>query len=264
MFVFLSKLLPLLVYPLGLGCLMLAAALLLRKQEKWRTGLLLTTLVLLWLGGNRWVAVSLARSLEWRHLPEGDVSVAPAIVVLGGSTEPANAPRSQVEVNSAADRVLYAAMLYHQGKAPVILLSGGSIDWMETGESSPAEDMAQLLENLGVPRDALWLEEQSLNTYENALYSRQILEQNGIESILLVTSALHMPRAVALFEKQGLEVIPAPADFTVTEEGWETLFSGPIETRIITLLPNASSLALTTNALKEYIGMAFYWLRGMI
>lgn len=264
MFIFLSKLLPLLVYPLGLGCLLLAASLIFRKKEKLRNALVIGVLVLLWLGGNRWVAVSLARSLEWRHLPQGNLPQAAVIVVLGGATEPANAPRAQVEVNSAADRVLYAAQLYREGKAPNILLSGGSIDWQETGETSPADDMARLLQQLGVPEEALWLEEQSLNTYENAVYSHEILAERGINQILLVTSALHMPRAVALFEKQGFDVIPAPADFTVTEEGWQSLFSGAIETRIITLLPNASALALTTNALKEYIGMAVYWLRGLI
>jgi uncharacterized SAM-binding protein YcdF (DUF218 family) len=264
MYIFLSKLLPLLVYPLGLSCLVLIAALLLRKREKLVTWLLVAALLLLWLGGNRWVAVSIARTLEWRYIPAGELPDAPVIVVLGGATEPAIAPRTQVEVNSAADRVLYAAALYREGKAPAVLLSGGSIDWQETGETSPAADMSSLLQQLGVPQEAIWLEENSLNTYENAVHCHQILEERGINQILLVTSALHMPRARALFEKQGLEVIPAPADFTVTEEGWQNLFSGSIETRILALLPNASSLALTTNALKEYIGMAVYWFRGMI
>ena len=241
---------------------MLIAILLLRKHEKWRTALTVAVLLLLWLGGNRMVAITLARSLEWRHLPQGELPDAPVIVVLGGSTESALPPRTQVEVNSAADRVLYAAALYHQGKAPVLLLSGGNIDWQQPGDESPATDMAELFVKLGVPQEDLWLEEQSLNTYENALYSGQMLKEHGIDHILLVTSAMHMPRALALFEAQGLDVTPAPADFTVTEEGWKNLFSGPVESRLIALLPNASSLALTTNVLKEYIGMAVYSLRG--
>jgi uncharacterized SAM-binding protein YcdF (DUF218 family) len=264
MFVFLSKLLPLLVYPLGLGCLLLLISLLIRNKSKWRVAVVVAAFVILWLGGNRWVAMGLARSLEWRHLPEGDQATAEVIVVLGGGTEPAQYPRSQVEVNSAADRMLYAASLYRTGKAPHILLSGGNISWLEDAESSPAADMAALLSMLGVPPEAIWLESKSLNTYENALYTRQFLEEQDINQILLVTSALHMPRAVALFEKQGLEVIPAPADFTVTQEGWASLFSGPIQPKIIYLLPNASSLALTTNVLKEYLGMLVYWLRGWV
>ncbi len=264
MFVFLSKLLPLLVYPLGLGCMLLLAALFLQKKEKWRTGLMIAVLVVLWVGGNRMVATSLARSLEWRYLPEGELPEVEVIVLLGGSTEPGFAPRPQVEVNGAADRVLYAANLYHQGKAQFLLLSGGNIAWMEDGEGSPAADMAVLLKQLGVPEEALWLEEDSLNTYENALFARRMLEEKGIERILLVTSAMHMPRSVALFEKQGFEVIPAPADFTVTEQGWRNLFSGSLESHLIGLLPSASSLSLTTNVMKEYIGMAIYWLRGWV
>ena len=140
------------------------------------------------------------------------------IVVLGGGTLSAQYPRQTVEVDQAGDRLIYAAQLYHQGKAEHLLLSGGRIDWISSG-APPAEDMAALLEMLGVPPQALWLESESRNTYENARNARLFLEPLGIRRILLVTSASHMPRSVALFEKQGFEVIPAPADFSVTQAG---------------------------------------------
>lgn len=264
MFVFLSKLLPVLVYPLGMGCLLLIAALLLRKKEKLRTALMFFVVIVLWLAGNRWVSLGLARSLEWQYLPQAELPSADAIVLLGGSTEPALSPRTQVEVNSAADRIIHAAELYHAGKAPVILLSGGSIDWLPESSGSPAQQMAVILQMLDVPQEALWLDTKSLNTYENALCSREILEEHGIQKVLLVTSAMHMPRSVALFEKQGIEVIPAPADFTVTEEGWNNLYTASLETALISIFPNASSLSLTTNVLKEYFGMAVYRMRGWI
>ncbi len=262
MFVFLSKLLPILIYPLALSCFILILALILRSRERLRNTLIIGAVILLWLAGNRWVALSLARSLEWQYLPQTNLPQADAIVLLGGSTEPALYPRPQVEVNSAADRVLYAATLYHEGKAPAILLSGGSIDWQPESTGSPAEQMDELMDMLGVPADALWLDTKSLNTYENAVYSAEILREKGINRVLLVTSAMHMPRSVALFKKQGLEVIPAPADYTVTQEGWNNLFSDSPETNIISFFPNASSLSLTTNVLKEYIGMLIYRLRG--
>ena len=264
MFVFLSKLLPLFVYPLGLGCLLLLAALLIKRKEKWHLIVIAASLIILWVGGNRWSAMSLARSLEWRYVPQGELPSVEVIVLLGGGTEQAQAPRSRVEVNSAADRIMHAAQLYREGKAEHILLSGGSISWLESTENSAADDMAELLVFLGVPEEAIWLEGQSVNTYENARNSKEFLEEKGITRIMLVTSALHMPRSVALFEKQGLEVIPAPADFTVTQEGWKSLFSGPVQPKIIYLLPNASSLSLTTNVMKEYLGMFIYRLRGWI
>jgi uncharacterized SAM-binding protein YcdF (DUF218 family) len=260
MFVTLSKLLPPLVYPLGLACLLILVALFLRRPRL-RTVVLLAALALLVIGGNRWVALGLARSLEWRYIPQGELPQVQAIVVLGGGTLSAQYPRQTVEVDQAGDRLIYAAQLYHQGKAEHLLLSGGRIDWISSG-APPAEDMATLLEMLGVPRQAMWLESDSLNTYENAINARSRLEPMGIRRILLVTSASHMPRAVALFEEQGFDVIPAPTDFTVTQEGWETLKSGGLASQLLSLLPSVENLSLTTRMLKEYLGMIVYRLSG--
>ena len=84
----------------------------------------------------------------------------------------------------------------------------------------------------------------------------------GIRRIILVTSASHMPRSVALFEKQGFEVIPAPTDFTVTQAGWDKLKSGGLASQVLSLLPSAENLGLTTRMLKEYFGMLVYRLNG--
>jgi uncharacterized SAM-binding protein YcdF (DUF218 family) len=260
MFLYLSKILPPLVYPLGLACLLILVALVLRRPRL-RTALLLLALGLLLIGGNRWVALGLARSLEWRYLPQAEVPQAQAIVVLGGGTLSAQYPRQTVEVDQAGDRLIYAAQLYHQGKADRLLLSGGRIDWISSG-APPAEDMAVLLEMLGVPRQAMWLESESRNTYENALNARLFLAPLGIQRILLVTSASHMPRSVALFEKQGFQVIPAPTDFSVTQAGWENLKSGGLGAQLYSLMPSAENLSLTTRMLKEYVGMLVYRLSG--
>jgi uncharacterized SAM-binding protein YcdF (DUF218 family) len=73
-----------------------------------------------------------------------------------------------------------------------------------------------------------------------------------------------MPRAKALFEHQGISIIPAPVDFTITQQNWESAFNPGIDEALIYLLPNTSSLGLTTNALKEYLGMLIYGLRGWL
>jgi uncharacterized SAM-binding protein YcdF (DUF218 family) len=263
LFIFLSKFLPLLFYPLGLAFLLVLLGLALRKRPGWQKATLWMSLGILWLGSNPWVAFSLARSLEWRYLPLDEIPEVKAIVVLGGATESKLYPRPTVEVNAAGDRVLYAAWLYHQGKAPHLLLSGGSIEWLAVN-SSPAEDMAEILTLLGVPDTALWLETTSRNTYENALYSKDILEREGVDQILLVTSAMHMPRALALFEHQGMQVIPAPADYVVTQERWESLWDVNLPTLLINLIPSAGDLDLTTTVLKEYIGSVVYRLRGWL
>jgi uncharacterized SAM-binding protein YcdF (DUF218 family) len=264
MFIFLSKLLPLFVYPLGLACMLLLLAMAAGKDTRARAGFIITAIAVLWLSSTTGFSNLLARSLEWRYPAPKEIPAADVMVVLGGGTEPAASPRPSVEVNGAGDRVLYAASLFRSGKAKHILLSGGNIAWLNDGSTTPAEDMASILTSIGVPEEALWLETESQNTYENALFSKKILAENEINRILLVTSALHMPRSVALFEKQGLEVIPLPVDFTITEKESPHDRSDALLAKIIDVIPQVSNLSLTTNAMKEYIGFFIYKLQGWL
>jgi uncharacterized SAM-binding protein YcdF (DUF218 family) len=264
MFVFLSKLLPLFVYPLGLACVLLVFALILGKHRRIRNILVIACLAVLYLASNRWVAYGLAQSLEWQYLPPEKLPNVQAIVVLGGGTESQQYPRPTVEINAAGDRILYAAQLCRQGVAPILLLSGGSIDWQDGDGGTPAEDMAAILKEIGIPESSLWLQNRSQNTHDDAIFSADMLKQADIQKIVLVTSAAHMPRSVALFKHQGLEVIPAPVDYTVTRQGWQTLVNGGWQAKLISLLPNASSLGLTTNVIKEYLGILIYHLQGWL
>lgn len=264
MFVYLSKLLPLLVYPLGFACLLIILALASKYRRGFQKAVLILALILLWLSSNRWVSYALARSLEWKHLPPEGTPQAEVMVVLGGGTESGDAPRPMTEINSAGDRVLYAAKLYKEGAAPNILLSGGNVNFSNARGMTPAEEMQDLLGLTGIPQEAIWLQPNSQNTYEDALYSARMLREQGIEEIILVTSAMHMPRSKALFEEQGIIVIPAPVDFTVTEQNWESAFNPTWKEALIYLLPNDSSLGLTTSVLKEYIGTFVYGLRDWL
>ncbi len=263
MFVFFSKLLPIFIYPLGLAVLLIVLAIGVKSKLRLQRASLMLALCILWIAGNAWVSTALTRSLEWQYLPPNELPQAEVLIVLGGGMASSQYPRSIVEVNSAGDRVIYAAWLYHQGVAEHILVSGGSIPWRED-RSSPAEDMTQLLIMLGVPEDVVWLEDQSKNTYENALFSREFLEIKGIDRIILVTSALHMPRAVGLFEHQGLEVIPMPTDYSVTETSWQHLWEPNFANQMINFFPSVSNLGSTTVALKEYLGLLVYRWRGWL
>jgi uncharacterized SAM-binding protein YcdF (DUF218 family) len=263
MFIFLSKIIPPLVYPLGFTCLLIIAALVFYRKIRLQRFLLILALCLLFLCSNRWVAWGLTRSLEWQHLPPAQISHEDVIVVLGGGTQSALYPRQMVEVNGAGDRIIYAFWLYQQGKADHLLLTGGSIDWLSS-EENPATDMLSLLRVFGVPEEAIWLEPDSRNTYEDAKYSAELLKENGISRIILVTSALHMPRSVALFKKQGIEVIPAPADFIVTQKGWDNLSKTNFAGQLFNLLPGAENLSNTSRALKEYLGILVYRINGWL
>jgi uncharacterized SAM-binding protein YcdF (DUF218 family) len=121
--------------------------------------------------------------------------------------------------------------------------------------------MATLLDRLDVPPSAIIEEPRSLNTYQNALYTKTILDEKGLNRILLVTSAFHMPRSVAIFEKLGFEVIPAPTDFYITD-GSVTGTQRTLVGNLLDLVPETGRLASTTEAIKEYIGILVYRLRG--
>jgi uncharacterized SAM-binding protein YcdF (DUF218 family) len=75
---------------------------------------------------------------------------------------------------------------------------------------------------------------------------------------------MHMPRSVSLFEAQGLEITPLPVDYSVVEDASAEDQNGVLVTKILNIIPNASNLALTTNALKEYLGSFIYRLQGWL
>ncbi len=264
MFLFLSKLLPLFLYPLGLACLLLLLALGLMLWRRSRLAMIPVglALVILLISSNGWVSISLLKSLEFQHLPSGELPKADAIVVLGGATRPAFPPRPWVEVSEEGDRVLYGAKLYREGKAPRVILSGGRVDWFGKADSE-SEDMAILMEPMGVPRSAMLQDPTSLNTRENAVNVKKIMDENGIRRILLVTSAMHMPRSLRIFQKLGIDAIPAPTDFLVSYRDLEALRNSP-QSLALSFLPESEQLRNVTRALKEYIGMLIYWLRGWV
>jgi uncharacterized SAM-binding protein YcdF (DUF218 family) len=262
-FLFLSKLLPLFLYPLGLTSLLLLIGLIIAWKRPYLALFPMgISLLIILMASNAWVSSLLMQSLEWQQISSEELPEADAIILLGGSTRVPTPPRHTVEITEAGDRVLYAAHLFKAGKAPLIIATGGRITWLKNAPPE-ADSMKNLLIEIGVPASAIIEETQALNTYQNALYTKEILEQWGIKKSLLVTSASHMPRSLRVFQKQEIEVIPAPTDFLVTKVDWEQLQGTPQAT-ILNFLPSADNLKQTTQALKEYLGIFVYWLKGWI
>lgn len=264
MFLFLSKLLPLLVYPLGLASLLLILTLwwIWRRRRRLALGSAIAALLILLISSNAWVATRLVQSLEWQNLPPDSLPTAEAIVVLGGSTRPADYPRPWVDIMESGDRVLHGAQLYKAGKAPKLILSGGRIAW-KGGGPPESDDMAQIAVAMGVPKSDILEDPTSLNTYQNAVNVKGIVQRENIDTILLVTSAMHMPRALAIFRKQGMNAIAAPTDFLVSERAVAEI-TGSRQAILLSLLPNASNLDTVSRAIKEYIGLIVYRLRGWL
>lgn len=262
-FLFFSKILPLFVYPIGLSSLLLIIALILFwKRPNLTPFPVALALIILLVSSNAWVSSALIASLESQRKAPEIIPKADAIIVLGGATYSPDEPRPMVEINEHGDRLFYAAKLYQDQKAPLIIVSGGRISW--SGQSRPeSEDMAQLLQMLGVPSSAIIQESNSLNTYQNAINVKEILDELKSQQVLLVTSAFHLPRAYLIFKKLGVNVIPAPTDYWVTKDN-NNNNQDSFEGFILGLLPDAHRLSRVTVAIKEYIGIIIYRLRGWL
>ena len=176
-----------------------------------------------------------------------DMASAEAIIVLGAGLY-VNAPEYGEDTlsGSALERVRYGAYLHRRTGKPLLVTGGRP----KNTKLSEAEAMRRTLEQeFGVP--VQWTEERSLNTRDNANYSFQTLQGEGIDRIILVTHASHMPRASAEFERAGFNVTPAPTKIRA-----ELSFS------YFDLLPSAAAMNSTARSLHEWLGRAWYYISG--
>lgn len=255
---FLYSVLLKLLYPTSICLVLLVTAVLGRKRRHFSHGCLCAAVCVLIICGNGWVIGILTRHLEWQHLPPNPVPEADCILVLSGGIEARKPPRSTVEISDAGDRILYGAFLYRQGKAPLIICTGG----VATGGMalrSAAEEMAELIEMLGVPKEAIVLEGGSSNTYQHAVKLQPLFETRGVKRVLLVTSAMHMPRSLGAFQKNcpGIEFIPVPTDFRCTER-----LARPWYRELVALIPTPRHLLDFSEVMHEYLGLGYYRVRG--
>ena len=261
----LSKLLPQLVYPLGASLLLLALGLVGRRR-RWGPGLSAAGLALLWLASMPWLSRQLVWGLEERavRLMPDPLPAADAVLVLGGGLVPPLPPRRRVEVSDAADRLLTGVDLIRQGKAPWLVVSGGRVTFA-SGDPSPPEATyaATLAASLGVPPERIVRSEAPRNTAEEAMARRAIARERGWRTLLLVTSATHLPRATATFRHlTDLRIVPVACDFQLAARNQSG--QATAESLVLDLLPNAGSLASTTSSLKELLGLTVYRLRGWL
>ena len=252
MFFYFSKLAQLFLWPLNISILLGIMLLMTASQKRTRAFAAMLLLVLI-PPSLPVVARELMAPLEnyYEIKPVGDYPTADAIVLLGGTTKASPDPSLPPE-EIGGTRVITAARLYHAGRARKVLTSSG-MGYLRSDGSwrTEAEDMADLLVELGVPREAILLERDSRNTEENAVFSLKLLNPEGVTSLLLVTSAHHIPRARAWFLKKGagIEVHPVGAGRTVRVRSL----------RLGDFLPSAYALEQSTSALKEYLGFVATW-----
>jgi uncharacterized SAM-binding protein YcdF (DUF218 family) len=245
-----------LIIPLNLCLTLVVVGLVLGLFRLRKTGLSLAIFGMAWALAwslpvtSLWLGGALERAYPYRQ--PADMPKADAIVVLGGNT--ANDRPNwflPYERETAVRRFQTAAQLYAAGRAPKIVLSGGARE----GDVSEAQGMAHALRQTGIPESALILENFSRTTYENATLTEDELKDHNLGTVLLVTSALHMPRAMAAFRKQGVIAIAAPSQPQIVL---------PSEPVISPWLPDDRAFDASRSIIKEYMGLFVYWLRGWV
>ncbi|NBX67695.1 MAG: YdcF family protein [Proteobacteria bacterium] len=169
---------------------------------------------------------------------------ADAIVVLGGTVVPAKKPREQPE-EPHGERLSRAAQLFLFKKSSLIIVSGGTaFPFLEKKPQPESMSMKEYLTNFQIPKTQIIEESKSRNTEENALYTAQILKTLNLRTIILVTSAYHMPRAMKWFNRIGVKITPFPTDFkSESAFKWKSVF------------PSPEGLVNFSLALKEYLGL---------
>lgn len=252
--IYLHKLLPLLALPTGLLLLLLALALLF--ERRWPIWLALS---LFWLGSTPWISNHLVRWSEEYAVrqPASVIAKAKAIVVLSGNRTLAPGPAGISECNGG-DRFWGGIELYRAGKAPWLIFTGGWVPWQP--ELPPEGEVLRIwARSQGISDSAIQVTGKVMNTADEAAAVAALLP--GLRTaadvkpgtILLVTSAFHMPRAQRLFEQAGLEVLPYPVDFKArTDQPFEAM----------DLLPNAGAWQRTEMAWRELLGRAWYFTRA--
>lgn len=187
---------------------------------------------------SNWLLAPLENSFPMTppsQLPDADV-----IVVLGAKVY--RGKKRVIPSPELLARLAYGFEIYREKKLPVIVCGG-----RPGVKLSEAEVMASFLRKLGLPERMIIIEKRSANTWENALNATSIMKSRGWRRVVLVTSAYHMKRAVACFEKQGAMVIPAPADFRIDYEPFPFL-----------LIPSPDSFLSSCEAIREYLALVFY------
>lgn len=189
---------------------------------------------------GRWIL----RRLESFHPPFPDATPVSRVVVLGGTYSYSwYVPERNHAGASSLARVVEGVRIYRMQQQPCILvLSGGGV----------SQGMRTVALDLGVPPECIVVDNKSADTKDQALLLREML---GTEPFALVTSASHMPRAMAMFRKQGMQPIAAPTHYLcIPGKHWSASY----------LFPSAARIEVTERAEYEVLGLAWARLRGQL
>lgn len=222
------------------------------RTARFGHGLTAVAIVLLAIAGFSPLGAMLLQPLENRFPPPPANLAAPTgIIVLGGSIDPdLTQARGVPSLLASAARLTTGVALARRYPKARLVFTGGSANI--AGGVSEAYAVRKLWLSLGVPSAQMTFESKSRNTWENAVFTRALVDPKPNETWLLVTSAWHMPRSMGIFRKTGFNVIPYPVDYETYGDKRDLQ---PPHLAI-------SEMSMLDNAMHEWIGLAAYHLTG--
>ncbi len=258
MFYFLSKTLFLLAMPITWLVLLLGYAWFVKSSKRKNIALFLG-LSFLFTAGNPLIVNKL---LLWWEVPARPFSNMSSTrpyelgIILCGAVNDHKSPHDRVHLKKAADRVIHSAELYHRGLVKEFIITGGYLD--PRGNSPhEAADFAHLLKLCQVPDSVITLEGEAKNTRDNAVLTQGIIEEkypNLKQPPLLITSAFHMRRSLACFEKVGINAEPFSVDFYTNDPDDMPLG--------LSIWPREEALMNFYVFIHEVVGLTVYRLMG--
>jgi uncharacterized SAM-binding protein YcdF (DUF218 family) len=225
-----------------------------RKNKKQKKQLLYTAVFILFIFSNNSL-FHLANTVWSKKAIKLPQNTTYTYAIIPGGMANFDDKVKRIRFSASADRLFQAIYLYKNKKVKNLIISGGSgnILYPELRES---EIIRSYLIRIGIPSKNILIENKSKNTYENALFTANVLkEKNFSDSCLLITSAMHIRRAEACFKKAGIKVKPYPVSQILDKYRYspDNLF-----------IPNAEALNSWQQLIHEIAGYIVYWLRGYI
>ncbi len=254
MFFILSKILFIFIQPINwvIGLMVFS---IFTKKEKWKKRAVIWAAIFAIFFTNRLIFNQFAKAWELKTITADQIKQPYDIgVLLGGYSNSQIRPNhDRFNFNSRANRFLNAFELYKTGKVRKLLLTGGSGDILQKNPSEAVE-IKKFLIRLGVPETDIIEEGMSRNTWENAIFTKKIIDaEYPYAKCLLITSAWHMRRSVACYRKAGMEFTPFSVDFVTEKDRWIPENS---------IIPDRMGFYFWEMLIKEWMGCVMYKLQG--
>lgn len=256
MFFAVSKIFWFVAEPVSLAIIvgLLGVVLLFTRFARAGRSLMAGTIVVLAIGVLTPLGAFLLRPLEDRFpRPPAEIATPTGIIVLGGAVDPARGEaRGQVSLNSDAARLTTGVELARRFPTARLIYTGGSAAFPPREGLVEAESARQFWLSQGIPAERMTFEAKSRNTWENGVYTRDLVKPKPGETWLLVTSAWHMPRSMGIFRRLGFDVTPYPVAYRTF--GDDRDFLSPV--------PPSERVFMLDFGIREWIGLLAYRLTG--